>query len=330
MGRIELKHGGGGRSSQDILKLFLKYFDNDILRGLEDASILNANGEIAFTTDSFVVKPLFFPGGDIGKLSICGTVNDLSSRGAIPEYISTSFIIEEGFEIEDLEKIVKSMAETAKEVGVKIVTGDTKVVERGKADGLYINTSGIGVVKIKGISAHNVKPGDKVIVTGTLGEHGISVLAKREGLNLNVDVVSDCAPLNRVVEKLFPLGSEIHAMRDPTRGGLAAVLNEIAVSSHVDIRIYESEIPVKEEVVNACEILGLDVLTLANEGKLVIFASPTVADDVVAILKSDPLFGDCNIIGEVYQGKGIVTMKTVYGTERFVDMPAGEILPRIC
>ncbi|MDN5326219.1 MAG: hydrogenase expression/formation protein HypE [Moorella sp. (in: firmicutes)] len=330
MGRIELKHGGGGRSSQDILKLFLNYFDNDVLRGLEDASIINLKGDIAFTTDSFVVKPLFFPGGDIGKLSICGTVNDLTSRGAIPEYISTAFIIEEGFEVKELEKIVRSMAETAKEVGVKVVTGDTKVVERGKADGLYINTSGIGMVKIKGVSAHNVQPGDKVIVTGTLGEHGISVMAKREGLNLNVDVVSDCAPLNKVVEELFPLGSEIHAMRDPTRGGLAAVLNEIALSSQVDIRIYESEIPVKEAVLNACDILGLDVLTLANEGKLVIFASPQVTDDVVGILKSNPRCRDCKIIGEVYQGKGVVTMKTVYGTERIVDMPAGEILPRIC
>ncbi|SHE76395.1 Hydrogenase maturation protein, carbamoyl dehydratase HypE [Caldanaerobius fijiensis DSM 17918] len=330
MERIELKHGGGGRASQDILKLFLKYFDDDILKGLEDASILNITGEIAFTTDSFVIKPRFFPGGDIGKLSICGTVNDLSARGAIPKYISVAFIIEEGFELCELEKIIMSMAETAKGAGVRIVTGDTKVVEKGKADGLYINTSGIGIVKIPGISAHNVKPKDKIIITGTIGDHGISVMAKREGLNLDVDVKSDCAPLNKVVEDLVPLSNQIHAMRDPTRGGLSATLNEIARASHVNMKIYESEIPVKDAVVNACEILGLDILTLANEGKLVIFSSPEVADDVINILKSNPQCKDSKIIGEVYDGEGIVLMETVYGTERIVDMPAGEILPRIC
>ena len=330
MEKIELKHGGGGRSSQDILKLFLKYFDNDILNNLEDASILSIKGDIAFTTDSFVIKPRFFPGGDIGKLSICGTVNDLSSRGAIPKYISAAFIIEEGFQISELEKIIISMAQTAKEAGVKIVTGDTKVVEKGKADGLYINTSGIGVVKISGISAHNVRPKDKIIVTGTLGDHGISVMAKREGLNIDVDVKSDCAPLNKVVEDLMPLGDQIHAMRDPTRGGLAAVLNEIAKASGVNMKIYESTIPVKDAVVNACDILGLDILTLANEGKLVIFSSPEAADEVVDILKSNPQCKDSTIIGEVYDGDGIVIMETIYGTERIVDMPVGEILPRIC
>lgn len=330
MGLIELKHGGGGKATSELIDIFTRYFDNDILGALEDSAMLNIEGDIAFTTDSFVIKPYIFPGGDIGKLSVCGTVNDLVSRGARPLYISSAFIIEEGFDVGELGEIAASMAETANKAGVRIVTGDTKVVGKGHADGIYINTAGIGRVEIPGVSAHNAKPGDKIIVTGTVGDHSIAILSAREGMDFTTDVKSDCAPLGSFIDTLLPFAGHVHTMRDATRGGLAAVLNEIATASCVNVKIYEDKIPVKPEIESICNVLGFDILTLANEGKLVIFASPERADSILAGIKTNPLGTDAAIIGEVTEGDGMVTMETMFGTDRIIDIPYGELLPRIC
>ncbi len=330
MGVIELKHGGGGRATSQLIDIFAKHFDNEILNGMEDSALLHLEGDAAFTTDSFVIEPYVFPGGDIGKLSVCGTVNDLVSRGARPLYLSSAFIIEEGFEIAELEKIAASMAAAARQAGAGIVTGDTKVVGRGHADGVYINTAGIGRVELPGVSAHNARPGDKIIVTGSIGDHSIAILSAREGMDFTADVKSDCAPLGGFIDALLPFAGQVHTMRDATRGGLAAVLNEIAKAAEVKIRIYEDKVPVKPEVKSICDVLGFDVLTLANEGKLVIFAPAESADGILAAIKSDPLGRDASVIGEVTEGKAMVTMETVFGTERIIDIPYGELLPRIC
>lgn len=330
MGIIELKHGGGGKATSELISMFSRYFSNEILNGMEDAALLKINGDIAFTTDSFVIKPYKFPGGDIGKLSVCGTINDLVARGAKPAFLSAAFIIEEGFSVEDLEGIVSSMADSAGAAGIKIVTGDTKVVERGHADGIYINTAGIGNIAISGVSAHNVRSGDKVIITGGIGEHGAAILSVREGISFNTDINSDCADLSPFIEILSPFAGKIHAMRDATRGGLAAVLNEIAAASGVDVKIHEEDIPVKDEVAGLCDVLGLDPMVLANEGKLVIFVDSDVSDKVLDAVKSIPLGADAAMIGEATAGDGMVIMDTVYSTERIIDMPYGELLPRIC
>jgi len=329
--KILLSHGGGGEETQKLIKqLFIKHFSNPILEALEDSATLNVPQKIAFTTDGFTVSPIFFPGGDIGKLAVAGTVNDLTAVGAKPLYLSVSFIIEEGLSFEELEKVVQSMAETARQVGVQIVTGDTKVVPRGAGDKLFITTSGIGEIKREGISARNLKVGDKIIVTGTVGDHGACIFAQREGLDFE-GLQSDCAPLWELIEPLLREGVEIHAMRDPTRGGLAAVLNEWAQASNVAIYVEEEKIPLKEEVLGLCEFLGIDPYSLASEGRMVIAVPSKEVERTLTLLRSHPLGKEAAVIGEVKETpKGKVVIKTPYGVERFLEPPSGEILPRIC
>lgn len=332
-GKILLAHGSGGKMSHELVeKGFLKEFANPILDRLDDSAVFDFSGTLAFTTDSFVVSPIFFPGGDIGKLSVCGTVNDLSMVGAVPLYLSLAFIIEEGFPQDDLERIVASIKKTSQEADVKIVTGDTKVVTRGGCDKFFINTAGIGRIPDGlDISASNLKPGDKIILSGTIGDHGIAVLSQREELNFSTELKSDCAPLNKLVSDMLKASTAIHAMRDPTRGGLATILNEFAAQSKVSIRIEESAIRVKDEVRGACEMLGLDPLYIANEGKLVAVVAKEAADAVVAAMRKNVYGRDAAVIGEVTEGNhGRVVMKTKFGTSRIIDMLVGEALPRIC
>ncbi len=332
MRRILLSHGSGGEETQKLIKeIFIKHLGNDILNRLEDASILRVSSEIAFTTDSFTVSPPFFRGGDIGKLAVAGTVNDLSVMGARPLYISVGFIIEEGFELESLEKIVRSMGEEASKTGVKVVAGDTKVVPKGQVDRIFINTSGIGEVVRKGLSAHNLRPGDVLIVSGTVGDHGACILAEREGMEFELPIESDCRSLWELVEKVLQTGAEVHAMRDPTRGGLAAVLNEWAEQSDVEIEVDEEEIPVKEPVRGLCELLGFEPTHLANEGMVVFAVAPDHAKLVLETLRSHPYGKDANVIGRVVgKGKARVVLKTPYGAKRLMEAPSGELLPRIC
>ncbi len=331
---ILLAHGGGGKLSHQLIKkIFASQFKNEYLELLHDgATILLEKTNIAFSTDSYVVDPIFFPGGDIGALSINGTVNDLSMCGAKPMYLSSAFIIEEGFPIEDLWRIVISMENAAKTSGVKLVTGDTKVVDRGKADKVFINTTGIGIIpEGVNISPKNVKPGDKIILSGFIAEHGIAIMSVREGLEFETQIVSDCAPLNGLVETMLNASKNIHALRDPTRGGVASALNEIAESAKVGISIDESIIPVSEEVNGACEILGFDPLYVANEGKLLAFIPKEDTEKVLSSMRSHPLGKNAVIIGEVTsENSGIVIMKTRIGGSRIVDMLSGEQLPRIC
>jgi len=278
------------------------------------------------------VNPIFFPGGDIGKLAVCGTVNDLAMSGATPLYLSLSFIIEEGFLMTELAKIVNSIHQAADEAGVKIVTGDTKVVNQGSADKLFINTAGVGVVpEGVDISAANARPGDKIIVSGNIGDHGIAVLSQREGLRFQVPVQSDCAPLNKLVMEMLEASSDIHCLRDPTRGGIATTLNDFAAQSNIGVRIEEDRIPVDKAVLAACELLGFDPLYIANEGKLVALVAPADADKVLVKMKQNKYGAEATIIGEVVkEHPGQVVMKTNLGASRIVDMPVGELLPRIC
>jgi hydrogenase expression/formation protein HypE len=315
-----------------ITKSFVSTLSNPILEKLDDSAVFDLNGRLAFTTDSYVVSPIFFPGGDIGKLAVCGTVNDLSMTGARPLYLSLSFIIEEGLLMADLEKIVNSISQAATEAGVKIVTGDTKVVNKGNADRLFINTSGVGVVP-RGIdiSGANARPGDRVIVSGTLGDHGMAVLSQREGIRFQVPVPSDCAPLNKMVAEMLATGAEIHCLRDPTRGGLATTLNEFAQQSRVGIRIDELSLPVNPAVLGACELLGFDPLYVANEGKLVAVVAPDNADRVLAAIRKNQYGQKAVVIGEVVKEyPGRVVLKTRLGASRIVDVLVGELLPRIC
>jgi len=331
--RILLAHGSGGKLSHDLIaKSFVSTLGNPILNKLDDSAVFELSGRLAFTTDSYVVSPIFFPGGDIGKLAVCGTVNDLSMSGATPLYLSLSFIIEEGFLITDLEKIVNSVQQAAAEAGVKIAAGDTKVVNQGSADKLFINTSGVGIVPTGvDISGANAKPGDKVIVSGTLGDHGIAVLSQREGLKFRVPVPSDCSPLNRLVAEMLETSANLHCLRDPTRGGLAATLNEFAQQSQVGINIDEESIPINKAVLSACELLGFDPLYVANEGKLLAVVAPADADKVLAKMKRNQYGREAAIIGEVVnEHLGRVVMNTRLGASRIVDMPVGELLPRIC
>ncbi|MBN1368251.1 MAG: hydrogenase expression/formation protein HypE [Dehalococcoidales bacterium] len=331
--KILLSHGSGGKIAHDLIeKSFVKAFDNSLLAKLDDAAVFEAKGMLAFTTDSYVVNPIFFPGGDIGKLSVCGTVNDLAMAGAKPLYLSLAFIIEEGLLQTDLEKIVGSIQKTAKEAGIQIVTGDTKVVNRGTADKIFINTAGVGLVpKGVNISGSNAKPGDKVILSGHIGDHGIAVMSKREGLGFKTRLESDCAPLGGLVAAILKASTDIHAMRDPTRGGLATTLNEIAEQSRVNIRIEEVKIPVREEVLGACEMLGLDPLYVANEGKLIAIVPPENAEKVLTAMRKHKYGKDAAIIGEVRaEHPGQVVMNTVLGASRIVDMLVGDPLPRIC
>ncbi|MEJ2031998.1 MAG: hydrogenase expression/formation protein HypE [Deltaproteobacteria bacterium] len=333
--RITLDHGSGGKASHDLVqRLFLRHFDNDILRPLEDSALLAIGGErLAFSTDSYVVDPLFFPGGNIGDLAVNGTVNDLAMRGAQPRYLSVGMILEEGLPLADLEAIVESMHQRAVEAGVRIVAGDTKVVPAGKADKLFINTTGLGTVAPGvNIAAGNIRPGDHLLVSGSLADHGVTVLCQREGLRIKGSFQSDSAPLHDLVAALLAAcGPDLHTLRDPTRGGLATTLCELALSSQVGIKIKEAEIPVHDDVRGACELLGLDPLYLANEGKLLAFVAPGSSDQALAALRRLPHGAEARLIGQaVAEHSGRVWIETAIGTERLLDMLFGTPLPRIC
>ena len=331
--KILLAHGSGGKLAHDLVeKNFICALDNPLLARLDDSAVFEVSGKVAFTTDSYVVSPIFFPGGNIGKLAVCGTVNDLSMSGAKPLYLSLAFIIEEGLSVSDLRLVIDSIKQTADEASVKIVTGDTKVVNRGCADKLFINTAGVGLVPEGiNISGSNARPGDKVILSGTIGDHGIAVLSKRQGFSFSTELESDCAPLGDMVAEMLEVSRNIHCLRDPTRGGLASTLNELAKQSHVSIRIEETRIPVREEVTGACEMLGLDPLYVANEGKLIAIVAKNDADSVLKTVRENRYGKNAAIIGEVTEGQpGRVVMKTLLGSSRIVDMLAGEPLPRIC
>ncbi len=333
-GRVDITHGAGGRAmAQLIEELFVAHFDNEMLSAMNDqATFAVQAGRMVMATDGHVVSPLFFPGGDIGSLSVHGTINDVAMSGARPLYLSAGFILEEGFPLADLERIVASMAQAASEAGVAIVTGDTKVVERGKGDGVFITTTGVGVVpEGLDISSANAQPGDKVLVSGHLGDHGVAIMSSRENLEFETSVVSDSAALHGLVADMVAAVPAIRTLRDPTRGGLAATLNEIAQSSGVGMRLVEDAIPIRAEVDAACELLGLDPLYVANEGKLVAICPPDSAESLLATMRAHPLGRDAAIIGEVFaDDMGFVTMETGFGGTRIVDWLAGEQLPRIC
>ncbi len=334
---VLLGHGSGGRLSEALIRdVFLAELDNPVLAQLDDQAILDlpgaASGRLAFSTDSFVVKPLFFPGGDIGSLAVHGTVNDIAVGGAEPLWLSAGFIVEEGLPLDTLRTIVQSMQRAAREAGVTVVTGDTKVVERGSGDGVFINTSGIGLVRPGvNVSAQSAAPGDAVLVSGTLGDHGIAIMAQREGLEFETTIESDSASLNGLIAALLAAAPGVHCMRDPTRGGLSSALNEIAASSGVGIALDDRSIPIQEQVRGACELLGLDPLYVANEGKLIAIVPGDEADAALAALRAHPLGGDAQRIGTVVDERpGIVTLRTTIGTTRIVDMLSGDQLPRIC
>ena len=337
--QVLLAHGGGGTLMHNLIeKMFMSEFKNPALESRHDSSVLNLDSnKIAFTTDSYVVSPLFFPGGDIGSLAIHGTVNDLSMSGAKPLYISAGFIIEEGLPMETLWKVVQSMQNAAKIAGVEIVTGDTKVVDKGKGDGIFINTAGIGIIEHNlVINPSSVKPDDVIIVSGDIGRHGIAIMAQREGLEFETTIESDSAPLNEIVQNLINAHIDIHCMRDLTRGGLASALVEIAEASNYSINIIETDIPVREDVQGACEMLGFDPLYVANEGRFIVILPKKDAEGALEIMKKSEHGSDSKIIGIVTsenKGKnlyGFVTMKSLIGATRIVDMLSGEQLPRIC
>jgi len=332
--RVQLAHGGGGRRMHELLEsLLLPSFGNEALLERHDGATLKiAGAKLAFTTDSYVVRPLFFPGGDIGTLAINGTVNDLAMCGARPLYLSSALILEEGLPMEILRRVVESMRVSAIAAGVQLVTGDTKVVDKGKGDGIFINTAGIGVIEHDIlISPKNVRPGDTIILSGDIGRHGIAIMATREGLSFESAIESDCAPLWEPVQALLDAGVEIHCLRDLTRGGISSGLIEIAEASGVRCAITQADVPVLEEVAGACEILGLDPLYLANEGRFAAFVPNDEADRTVQILRQFAVSGDAVRIGNVVDGPaGLVTLRTELGTERVVDMLSGEQLPRIC
>jgi hydrogenase expression/formation protein HypE len=331
---VLLGHGSGGKLSADLLRgIFLPALTNPVLERMDDQAVVEVAGiRVAFTTDSFVVNPLFFPGGDIGSLAVYGTVNDMAMGGAHPLFLSAAFIIEEGLPLETLRRVVASMQSAAAAAGVQVVTGDTKVVEKGGADGLFINTSGIGVLHDGvSLSADQARPGDSVIISGSMGDHGIAVMAQREGMEFETTISSDSAPLHTLVESMLSATTEIHCMRDPTRGGVSSTCNEIAARSGVGIELLERKLPVKEEVRGACEMLGLDPLYVANEGKLVAIVAFEVAEDLVAVMRAHPLGREAQIIGRVTRDNpGLVTLRSNVGTTRIVDMLSGDQLPRIC
>lgn len=324
--KIDMTYGSGGKQTGDLInQVFLKHFDNPILNKLEDSAVLSVSGTIAYTTDSFVVTPLFFKGGNIGKLAVCGTVNDLSMMGAIPKYLTAGFIIEEGADLEMVESIAMTMALTAKEAGVFIVAGDTKVVEGN--GGIYINTSGIGEIIKGGISISGCKQGDAIILSGNLGDHHAAILSERMGIEN--EIASDCAPLHTIAKNLLDEGIEVHCMRDVTRGGLATVLNEAADQSGVSVEIWEDAIPVSREVKGFCDILGLDPLYMANEGKMIAIVKEADANEALEAVKRSPYGANARIIGTIQEGKG-VRMKTKLMGSRTIDVLYGEGLPRIC
>lgn len=332
--KITLDHGSGGQASQELVRdIFLKYFDNEILARMDDSAVLpSIHSSIAMTTDSYVVDPIFFPGGDIGSLAVHGTVNDLSMQGATPMYLTTGIILEEGFSLDQLDRIVRSMAESARQAGVKIVAGDTKVVPKGHADKIFINTSGIGFIPDGlDVGAHNARPGDLILINGPIADHGITVLTHREGLDLQSELTSDSAPLNSLIAQILSGSDKIHVLRDPTRGGIASALNEIAEQSRISIELFEDKIPIRKEVQSACEILGLDPLYIANEGKALVFVAPEDADNVLKLMKQNSLGKNSAIIGKVTEKDAPrVLLRTRVGGTRIVAMLAGEQLPRIC
>jgi hydrogenase expression/formation protein HypE len=333
-GRIDMSHGSGGKAMAQLVdEVFVKAFANPLLEQRNDQAMFEvAAGRMVVTTDSYVVSPLFFPGGNIGSLAVHGTVNDIAMAGAKPLYLTAGFIIEEGFALKDLDRIVTSMAEAARAAGVAIVTGDTKVVERGKGDSVFINTTGIGVVP-PGVSpsGDRARPGDAVLVSGTIGDHGVAVMSTREGLSFETSILSDSAALHSLVAAMVAAVPGIHVMRDPTRGGLATTLNEIAHQSGVGMVLEEASIPVREEVAAACELLGLDPLYVAHEGKLVAICAPEDAETLLNVMKSHPLGADAAIIGTVREDSHrFVQLETTFGGKRIVDWLAGEQLPRIC
>lgn len=332
--QIVLGHGSGGKLSAQLIEgVFLPAFGNPLLNKLDDHAMLEVSGSrLAFTTDAFVVTPLFFPGGDIGCLAVNGTVNDLAMSGARPQYLAAAFILEEGLPMDDLRRVVKSMSQAAQNAGVRLVAGDTKVVNRGKGDKLFISTTGIGLLeKPVTISADRAQPGDKIILSGYIGDHGMAILSQREGLEFDGVIESDCAALHELVRDMLDVSLDVHCLRDPTRGGLATVLNEIAGRSRVGMCLHEPVIPVRDSVRGACEILGLDPLYVANEGKLVAIVSGNSAHELVDCMRQNPLGRDARIIGEVVaEHAGMVMMKTEVGGTRILDTPFGEQLPRIC
>lgn len=330
---ILLAHGDGGELTHQLVdKLFRKYFDSDYLKLLSDAAVVpSCSGRLALTTDSFVVNPLFFPGGDIGKLAVCGTVNDLAVSGALPRYLTASFIIEEGLEISVLEKVVCSMAEACRTAGVEIAAGDTKVVEKGKVDRLYINTAGIGWLPAKvDLGYHRIAPGDIVMINGTLGDHGTAVIAERYGFEISEQLVSDCAPLNGIIKDLLERCPGVKVLRDLTRGGLATSAKEIALSAGHDLWLVEESLEIACVVRGAAQMLGLDPVYLANEGKFMVIIDPHKAETALDLLRSHPLGKMASPVGEIKEGKGNVYLKTVLGGTKQLEMLAGSPLPKIC
>ena len=333
--QILLAHGGGGILTNEIIReTFLPHFQNDLLGRLEDGAVLKVGAEkLCFTTDSYVVNPLFFPGGNIGSLAVHGTVNDLSMCGGVPLYLSAGFILEEGFPMAELEKIIQSMAEAAAEADVQVVTGDTKVVTRGAADGLFINTAGVGVIRYPGlISPASIKPGDVIILNGPIGDHGAAIVNKRENLGFEAEIVSDSAPLNHLVAAALAASAEVHAMRDCTRGGLGTILVEMAEQSGTVMEIDEAAIPVREPVRGFCEVLGFDPLFLANEEKMVLFCPEADSDKILAAMRAERYGNDAAVIGRVQKtaDRGRLIMISMIGGLREVTIPSGELLPRIC
>ncbi len=333
-GRIDMSHGSGGRAMAQLIEaLFVRHFDNELLRQANDqAAFAVPAGRMVMSTDGHVISPLFFPGGDIGALSVHGTINDVAMAGARPLYLSAGFILEEGFALGELERIVVSMAEASRRAGVPVVTGDTKVVEKGKGDGVFITTTGVGVVP-EGvtISGERARPGDAILVSGTLGDHGVAIMSSRENLSFETTIESDSAALHGLVAEMVAVAPDIHCLRDPTRGGLATTLNELAQQSRVGMRLEEAAIPVDPAVSAACELLGLDPLYVANEGKLVCICAPRDAEALLAVMRGHPQGHKAARIGEVVADEqGFVQMETAFGGSRMVDWLAGEQLPRIC
>ncbi|HXH48152.1 MAG TPA: hydrogenase expression/formation protein HypE [Terriglobia bacterium] len=332
--QIVLGHGSGGKLTQDLVeKLFLANFSNEYLAQLDDQAVLEVNGSrLAFTTDSFVVTPIFFPGGDIGRLAVNGTVNDLAMSGATPRFIAAAFILEEGLASDDLVRVVDSMRQAAQDAGVLLVTGDTKVVNRGKGDQVFITTTGLGILErpVK-ISADQAQPGDRILLSGAIGDHGMAIMSRREGLEFEGPIESDTAALHTLVQAMLDVSTQVHCLRDPTRGGVATVLNEIAARSQVGMELDARSFPVRESVKGACEILGLDPLYVANEGKLVAVVAPEVADAMLERMRSHPLGREACCIGQVVAAHPRrVLLRTEIGGTRVLDVMMGEALPRIC
>ena len=331
---VVMGHGGGGAMSAELVEhIFLPSYSDPLLAGLGDSAVLDVgDSRLAFSTDSFVVRPLFFPGGSIGDLAVNGTVNDLAMSGATPAYLAVAFILEEGTDITKVGAVAERLGQAAQRAGVRVVTGDTKVVESGHGDGVYVNTAGIGLVPDGvDIRPDRARPGDQVIISGDIGVHGVAVMSVREGLQFGTEILSDCAPLNGLVDAMLAVTKDIHVLRDPTRGGVATSLNEIAKAAGVGIALDERSFPIPEVVANACSFLGLDPLQVANEGKLLAFVAPDEADEVLSAMRAHPLGQQAAVIGEcVEEHPGMVSARTGFGASRVVDLPIGEQLPRIC